>query len=117
LLLVRDLAFIGPRTYKELLKSDEGIATNILADRLEKLRENGIVEAIADPEDGRRIIYRLTKKGIDLTPVLVELIIWAADHEGAPVPRTFLQKLKRNRTRFLAEIRQKWHDTGVQRVN
>jgi DNA-binding HxlR family transcriptional regulator len=95
-----------------MLKTDEGISTNILADRLDKLWEDGIVEAIADPEDGRKIIYRLTKKGIDLAPVLVEMIIWASRHEDASPPAPMLRRLKQDRSGFLAEVRKKWEESA-----
>ncbi|MGH9613914.1 MAG: winged helix-turn-helix transcriptional regulator, partial [Bryobacteraceae bacterium] len=65
LLIVRDLMVRGFRTFKEFQGSDEGIATNILADRLRKLSAAGIVSAEAEKTDGRRVNYRLTEKGID----------------------------------------------------
>jgi DNA-binding HxlR family transcriptional regulator len=104
--------FRGARTYKELLEADEGIATNTLADRLQKLEKAGIVSARQDPVDGRRLIYKLTPKGIDLAPVLVELILWASRHEATPCPRPLLHKLQHNRASFLAEIRKKWRDSA-----
>src|SRR6267154_3011534 len=86
LLIIRDLMLRGFRTYKEFLSSDEGIATNILAERLQRLEAAGIITTSRDAEDGRKVVYRLTEKGIDLAPVLVELILWGAQHEptGAP---------------------------------
>ena len=81
LLVVRDLMFKGKYTYGEFLSSEEKIATNILADRLQKLSDAGIVvrQAVAD----KRVKYRymLSQKGIDLLPVLVELILWSAKHD------------------------------------
>lgn len=81
LLVLRDLAFGGKRRYCELLRSDEGIATNILAERLERLEAHGILEKSRDPEDGRRRLYSLTSKGKDLIPVLAEIMRWAARHD------------------------------------
>ncbi len=69
----------GFRTFKEFQKSGEGIATNILADRLQKLEGRGIIIAEPAETDGRRVNYRLTQKGIDLAPVLLELLIWGAE--------------------------------------
>ena len=71
----------GFRTYKEFLGSYEGIATNILADRLRKLIAHGIITTEKNPSDGRKVIYSLTPKGIDLAPVLTEMVLWAAAHE------------------------------------
>src|SRR6202790_510667 len=81
LLIIRDLMVRGYRTFKEVQKSGEGIATNILADRLHKLETAGIIAAEVEEADGRKVNYRLTKKGIDLAPILLELLVWGARHE------------------------------------
>src|SRR5260370_29117828 len=81
LLILRDMMLRGFRSYKEFLESYEGIATNILADRLKKLIAHGIITTEQDPSDGRKLIYSLTPKGIDLAPVLTEMVLWAAAHE------------------------------------
>jgi len=81
LLIVRDLAFAGLRSYKDFLSSEEGIATNILADRLASLQAAGLITSERDPEDGRKLVYRLTAKGFDLAPVLLELGRWAVKYE------------------------------------
>jgi DNA-binding HxlR family transcriptional regulator len=107
LLIVRDMMLRGASTYKEFMDCYEGIATNILADRLHKLVEYGIVQAEADPADGRKISYRLTKKGIDLAPVLTEMVLWAAAHEDTGNQQ--LAKLMRaDKEKFLANIRERW---------
>src|SRR5271156_6522697 len=77
LLIVRDMMLAGARSYAELRKTHEGIATNVLADRLKRLAGEGILSAEADPTDGRKRIYRLTEKGIALAPALTELVLWA----------------------------------------
>ena len=64
-------------TYGDFLKSPEGIATNILASRLQSLEENGIIEKSDHPDSKAKILYRLTKKGIDLLPIFVEIHLWA----------------------------------------
>src|SRR5215831_49494 len=81
LLIIRDLMFRGRRTYKEFLEADEGIATNILASRLKSLTAHGIITTRPDSGDGRKVIYTLTKKGIDLAPILVSLVVWASRYE------------------------------------
>ena len=85
LLILRDLMFTEKRTYSELLLSEEGIATNILAARLLRLEENGIIRKSAHPTDGRKSIYLLTEKGIGLLPVLIELNFWMAEHDPAGI--------------------------------
>src|ERR1700687_2387524 len=81
LLILRDMMLRGFRSYKEFLESYEGIATNILADRLRKLEAYGVIATERDPRDGRKVIYSLTAKGIDLAPVMSEMVLWAAAHE------------------------------------
>src|ERR1700731_3619954 len=77
LLIIRDMMLRGFRSYKEFLESYEGIATNILADRLRKLEAYGIIETERDSSDGRKVIYLLTAKGINLAPVMAEMVLWA----------------------------------------
>ncbi len=96
------------QTFGEFLKSGEGIATNVLADRLKKLQTYGVIEAEADPEDGRRSRYRLTEKGIDLAPVLLELLLWGARHEETSAPPALVTRMARDRDGFLAEVRRRW---------
>jgi DNA-binding HxlR family transcriptional regulator len=76
LLLLRDLIFGGKRHFRELLQSQEGISSNILADRLATLLEHGIVTKSGDPTHKQKAIYSLTEKGISLLPVLAQIGIW-----------------------------------------
>ncbi len=110
LLIVRDLTIRGFHTFREFLKSGEGIATNVLADRLRKLAAAGIVTLEADGDDGRRVNYRLTEKGIDLAPVLLELLIWGARHERTAAPCALMTKMAKNRETVLAEVRRRWRE-------
>ena len=110
LLIIRDLMFKGLRTYKEFLESDEGIATNILADRLKKLEGCGIISTEEDPNDRRKWIYRLTRKGIDLAPTLVELILWGARYEQTAAPPALVRKMEKNRAEFIADLRSRWEE-------
>ncbi len=110
LLIVRDLMVRGLRTFKEFEESGEGIATNILADRLQKLEANGIIIGEPDEQDGRRLNYRLTEKGIDLAPVLLELLIWAARHEQTGAPCAVIEEMARNREAVVAEARRRWRE-------
>lgn len=81
LLILRDLMFTAKRSYGELQSSEEKIATNILASRLLSLEVKGLIRKAADPENGRRSLYYLTEKGIDLLPVIIDLRIWAEKHD------------------------------------
>lgn len=107
LLIIRDMMLRGFRTYKEFLESYEGIATNILADRLQKLIAHGIIVTKGDPLDGRKLIYSLTAKGIDLAPVLTEMVLWAAQHENTG-NQPLVQLIQKDKEQFLAAARQRW---------
>jgi DNA-binding HxlR family transcriptional regulator len=107
-LVIRDLMVRGFRTFKDFLDSGEGIATNVLADRLRKLEASGIITAETEETDRRRVNYRLTEKGIDLAPVLLELLIWGARHEETGLPRAVIRKMAKDRQQVLAEVRRRW---------
>lgn len=110
LLIVRDLMVRGLRTFKEFQGSGEGIATNILADRLQKLEAAGVITARAEETDGRKVNYRLTEKGIDLAPVLLDLLIWGARHEQTGAPCSLILKMEKNRAAVIAEARRRWQE-------
>jgi DNA-binding HxlR family transcriptional regulator len=110
LLIIRDLMVRAYRTFKDFEEAGEGIATNVLADRLRKLEEAGIITAEPDEADGRRSNYRLTEKGIDLAPVMLELTIWASRHEKTEAPCAVIENLAQNREAVLAETRRRWLD-------
>lgn len=104
LLIIRDLMFKGKTTYGQFLLGGEGIATNVLADRLLRLEEDGIIQK---QSQGAKVLYRLTPKGIDLAPVILDIIEWSAkyDPQTAAEPE-FIRKLNRDRTGLEAEIRE-----------
>jgi DNA-binding HxlR family transcriptional regulator len=105
LLIVRDLMFSGRNTYAELMEGGEGIATNILADRLRRLEEEGIITRRAHPSDGRRQMYELTTKGADLAPVLVEMIVWSAHYHETDAPPAVVRRMKTRRDEVIAVLR------------
>jgi DNA-binding HxlR family transcriptional regulator len=107
LLIIRDMMLQGARTYKTFLECYEGIATNILADRLRKLAAHGIITTAPDPSDGRKVVYLLTKKGIDLAPVLTEMVLWAAAHEDTG-NQALIRQMRADKEKFLAGVRQRW---------
>ena len=109
LLIIRDMMLGGFRTYKQFMECYEGIATNILADRLRRLTANGIVTAAPDPRDGRKLIYQLTAKGIELAPVLTEMVLWAAAHEDTG-NQALVRLMQEDKKKFLAGVRQRWTD-------
>jgi DNA-binding HxlR family transcriptional regulator len=112
LLIVRDLMLKGRSRFGELLEGGEGIASNILTDRLGRLEAHGLVERRRDPADARRLTYRLTQRGIDLAPVLFEMILWAAQHEETAAPPDEVEAMERDRAGYLAAIRRAWAVTA-----
>lgn len=110
LLIIRDLMVRGFRSFKNFQESGEGIATNVLSDRLHKLMTAGIIAAEAVENDRRKINYRLTEKGIDLAPVLLELLVWGARHEETAAPCALILEMEKNREEVLAEVRRRWQE-------
>jgi DNA-binding HxlR family transcriptional regulator len=112
LLIVRDMMVRGYRTFREFQRSGEGIATNILSDRLQKLEAGGILIHETASNDGRSTHYRLTEKGIALAPVLLEMLIWSARHELTHAPNAVIDQMEQNRAAVLAETYRRWeqHD-------
>jgi DNA-binding HxlR family transcriptional regulator len=108
LLIVRDMMVRGYHTFREFQRAGEGIATNILADRLRKLEAGGVLMREETGEDGRSSNYRLTEKGISLAPVLLEVLIWAARHEDTDAPRGAVEQMSENRAAMLAEVQRRW---------
>jgi DNA-binding HxlR family transcriptional regulator len=113
LLIIRDLMVRGYRTFKEFEESGESIATNILTDRLRKLKSTGIITTQVDETDGRKVNYRLTQKGIDLAPVLLELLIWGARHENTEASCAVIENMASNRDSLVSEVRRRWEENDA----
>ncbi len=104
LLIVRDIINSHKSTYGEFLDSDENISTNILADRLVRLEEVGVLKKTKDKKDKRKDRYTLTQKGIDLYPIILEMMLWGAKYDPqAPVPKEFIARAKKNRGELIKE--------------
>src|SRR5262245_30700372 len=111
LLIVRDLMFKDRTTYTEFLRAEEGIATNVLADRLVRLEQDGIVARDAAAAGGG---YRLTAKGLDLLPVLLEIIAWSARHDSrTAADRAFVRRFRAGKEAFTRKLRAKLEDPHV----
>ena len=107
LLIVRDMMLRGLHSYKEFLDSYEGIATNILADRLRKLEKHGIITTEKDNSDGRKVVYVMTEKGMELAPVLTEMVLWAAAHEDTQ-NQALVREISKDKQKFISAIRDRW---------
>ena len=77
LLILRDMLTQGNKTFKEFSESQEGIAPGILSSRLKWLEENGLMTKQKLPQNQKENIYLLTEKGIELAPIILELIVWS----------------------------------------
>ncbi|AYN02161.1 winged helix-turn-helix transcriptional regulator [Chryseobacterium sp. 3008163] len=102
LLIVRDLMFKKQSTYGDFLKSDEKIATNILASRLLMLEENGIISKQDHPDSKAKVLYKLTEKGINLLPLLIEINLWAEKYSEIPESqKIILNAVKKDKVGFI----------------
>ena len=102
LLIIRDLMFAKECTYGDFLKAPEGIATNILASRLLALEDNKLIEKLDHPESKAKVLYRLTGKGIDLLPVMIEINLWAEKYFSIPDDRkAMLKEVKKDKEGFM----------------
>ncbi len=102
LVVLRDL-LIGGRTHFADFAADEAIATNTLTERLQRLRDSGIVDRVRDPADGRRWIYVPRRPAIELIPVLVDLMIWGIANTAVEVPAD-QAAAARHRAALIAQI-------------
>ena len=105
LLIIRDLMFKGKKTYGDFLNGGENIATNILADRLAMLECADIISKQKHPESKAKVLYKLTPKGIDLIPVLVEIIAWSEKyHPVHPEAKEFARQVEKNKSGLIKTL-------------
>lgn len=106
LLIIRDIALYGKRSYKALQESEEGIATNILSNRLASLESTGLLDKQTDPNDKRKKIYSLTEAGKDLIPVVIEMLLWSAKYDPeAAIPPDFLERAQNDKDNLIKDIK------------
>jgi DNA-binding HxlR family transcriptional regulator len=101
LLVLRDMMFAGKRHFRELLQSDERIASNILANRLARLVEHGLLTKAEDPTHKQKAIYSLTEKAIALLPIVLQIGAWGSRwvpeaKKLDPVARKHLRELQQS---------------------
>jgi DNA-binding HxlR family transcriptional regulator len=105
LLIIRDMMFRQKSTYGEFLKSEEKIATNILASRLQNLEENELIEKLEHPSSKAKYLYKLTEKSIDLLPVIVEIHLWADKNFELPIEiKTLIKEVRKDKTEFIKKV-------------
>ncbi len=105
LLVVRDLMFYDKRTFSEFAASEERISTNVLAQRLRHLVAEGI---LVREGAGKHTRYGLTRKGLDLLPIMIDMIVWSGRHDAkTAAPEEFLRRAERDREALLRDLRQR----------
>ncbi len=111
LLILRDIIFKGKRRYQEFLNSEEKISTNILADRLKLLEKYEIISKVDDPENRKQILYSPTKKGLDLIPIMLEIVRWSFRHDPkTAAPKEFIARMNDDVEGLIREIRSQFSD-------
>lgn len=105
LLILRDAIFTGGNNFRDFAASGEGIASNVLSERLVRLVRHGILVSGPDPKDGRRRLYRLTEKGWGLAPAIVEIVVWSAGHHDTSAPPQVVSAIRADRAGFIADLR------------
>ena len=113
LLIIRDIVYFGKKTYGEFLESDERMATNILASRLARLEQQGILVKKPSSSDKRKEEYVLTEKGLDLIPVLADLANWSARYDPqTAAPAAWIALMEADRERMIQRIRETVQNGG-----
>ncbi len=120
LIVLRDLMFGMKSRYKELLASEEGIATNVLAERLKRLERRDLITKERDPKDARQSLYLPTEAAIGLVPMMVEMIYWSLEKRGdapdLPFARSYREDretLIENSQRTIRENLEKLRGAGI----
>ncbi|WP_298892366.1 helix-turn-helix domain-containing protein [uncultured Psychroserpens sp.] len=108
LLIIRDLVFKGYHFYNEFLDSGEGIATNVLSDRLKKLEHHGFITSEKYHLQKTKKLYQLTEKGIELIPIIVEMMAWGFKNDDTifiPEESTaIVDRIRNDKESFINEV-------------
>ena len=105
LLIIRDIMLRGKMSYSEFLDSEEKIATNILVNRLNVLETEGILIKEVSPTNKSKYLYRLTQKGVDLLPIVIEIMDWGARYNENCPRKELGKKIKRDKAGVIRELR------------
>lgn len=115
LLIIRDLMLWNKHTYGDFLKSAEGIATNILASRLQSLEENRLIEKLEHPDSKAKNLYKLTQKGMDLIPIIVEMYLWSEKYLEIPAElKATVKEAKKDKEAFIKSVVKAWKKQNKQ---
>jgi DNA-binding HxlR family transcriptional regulator len=104
-LIIRDMLFFKKNTYGDFLRSQEKIATNILADRLVILESEGFITKDQHPDNKSKYLYQLTPKGMDLLPVLLEIMLWSDRYyEMSERGKALVQQIREDKSLLMERI-------------
>ncbi len=113
LLILRDMIYHGKKTYGEFLSSEEGIARNILANRLLRLQKSGLIAKTPLKTDKRKDEYTLLEPGIATVPILLDLADWGAQYrENAQAPKEWIDYVRSNRSTLIPLIQSTLKEGG-----
>ncbi|NIJ55208.1 winged helix-turn-helix transcriptional regulator [Dyadobacter arcticus] len=117
LLLLRDIMFNGKNSFLEFRASDEKISSAVLTEKLNLLLNEGIVSKVTSPKNASKFLYLITDKGIELVPVMVEILYWGSRYNPHGGPKTWLDRIKQNKKKAIAELqdelRSQWRSHGL----
>ncbi len=107
LLIIRDIMLRGKMSYSEFLESEERIATNILVNRLKVLEEENILSKKVSPTNKSKFLYNLTPKGVDLLPIVIEIMDWGAKYNENCPRRELGKQIQKDKSKVVSEYLEK----------
>lgn len=111
LLILRDMIFMKKCRYGDFLESGEGISTNILADRLAFLESQKLITKQVDKENKSKFIYAVTEKGLDLFPVMMEIILWSFKYDkDTAVTAEYAARIRADKEAYIREMMESFRD-------
>ena len=107
LLLLRDLMFNKKNSFLEFRASAEKISSAVLTEKLNTLLNEGIVAKVTSPKNASKFLYLLTDKGIELVPVMMEILNWGSSYNPDGGPKTLLDQIKQSKKKAIMELQDK----------
>ena len=104
LIVLRDVVLLKRRRFSEIAQN-EGIATNILSDRLTKLEAAGLVKRVTNEKDRRGKLVEPTEKALDLIPMMMDLLVFGVDHCGGRIDDDLVNRVRNEREVLIDELR------------
>lgn len=107
LLIIRDIMLRGKLSYSEFLESEEKIATNILSNRLNILVSENILAKQVSPNNKSKFLYNLTEKGVDLLPIVIEIMDWGAKYNENCPRKELGKRIQKEKSKVIEELLEK----------